>query len=136
MFFLYTRIVSRKVTSSSASRCSLLRISAFRGSRYAPAFLSGKIDVCHDVFPIVTTTGSEPHPFARAPKCFLISSDCFFGTEIKCQPAIPGYNHIFDFSLNSFFATLIDYTIGGRLAVSTLRSNHHKGFLATFARLF
>ena len=79
-----------KVTASPTFIFSFFRTSALSGKRYVFDLLSGKMDVFHIVFPMVTATGIEPHPFAIFPNRFLISEDCFWGMVIKCQPTIPG----------------------------------------------
>lgn len=82
--------------------CSDLRIDALRGRIKQFALLSGKIDVHHFVFPIVTSTGIEPHPFFLLLNCCLISSDSFFGILTKCHADAPLYNHTSDFILYIF----------------------------------
>ncbi len=69
---------------------SFFRTSDLRGKRYAPDFLSGKMDVLQFVLPIVVMTGSEPKPRANAPNIFFMSSDSLQGSVTKCQAAIPG----------------------------------------------
>lgn len=84
---------------------STLRTCALRGSMYVPDFLSGKIEVSHAVLPIVTRTGSEPHPFADFPYLFFISSASLFGNTKKRHPLIPGYTTTFD--LNEYFLDMV-----------------------------
>lgn len=70
---------------------SIRLTSAFSGRRYVADFLSGKIDVLHIVFPIVTSTGSDPHPRADFPNFCLISPESASGTLTKCHaPCVPG----------------------------------------------
>ena len=67
---------------------------AFKGSMYVPDFLSGKIEVFHDVFCIVTATGSDPHPRLKSLYVSCISPDIFLGTVTKCHDAVAlGYSH-------------------------------------------
>ena len=49
-------------TVSPAVIRSRFRTWAFRGRRYAFAFLSGNIEVSQVVFPKVARTGTDPHP--------------------------------------------------------------------------
>lgn len=88
------RIKKLTCAVSPASKSSFLLTSALSGNRYVPDFLSGKIEVSHDVFPIVTDTGSEPHPRPRAPYAALMAADSFLGTVTKCHAAFPGYSHM------------------------------------------
>ncbi|OGE94438.1 MAG: hypothetical protein A3B10_01400 [Candidatus Doudnabacteria bacterium RIFCSPLOWO2_01_FULL_44_21] len=73
--------------------CSFFLTSDFKGNKYAPIFLSGKIEVFQLVLPIVAVTGSEPKPAAMSPNNFLIIPESFLGTVTKCHAANPGYNH-------------------------------------------
>lgn len=99
MTITYTITCIEKEILSRTKIPSFFRTEALSGSRYVPDFLSGKIEVFHLVFLIVTMTGSDPQPFALAPYFSLISVDCFFGIPRKCHPAMPGYNHTSDFIL-------------------------------------
>src|SRR5687768_6072901 len=88
--------ISREIVTVSPSDIfSFFRISALSGNKYAPTFLSGKIDVFHLVFPTVTKTGNEPQPRRSAPNDSLISNDCFLESVTKCHAAGPGYSHTF-----------------------------------------
>jgi len=81
------------LTSSPTCRCSATRTAFFTGSRYTPVLLSGKIDVRHEVAPIVTPTRTEPKP-RRAPAVMsVIYALTSAGSETKCQPSAAGYRH-------------------------------------------
>src|SRR3989338_65626 len=81
----YTLISTKSLILPPSLTFSFLRTSALSGRRYAPDFLSGKIDVFQLVLPIVTVTGSEPQPRDNTLNFFLMPSDCFLGRVMKCH---------------------------------------------------
>ena len=86
---VHTCISIEKEIIFPATIPSFFRTSAFSDKRYAPAFLSGNIDVFHVVLPIATITGSDPHPRFIKPKRAVISADCFLESITKCHADFP-----------------------------------------------
>lgn len=74
-----------KVMVSPSPNSSCFRTDAFKGKMYSPFFESEKIDVFHDVSPMLALTGMDPKPFDCPLKRDLISAEIFLGTEMKCH---------------------------------------------------
>ena len=121
-FIIYNiKLYIKKNTSSSWKFYLIIDSSIFKiltkksyDSVYLKALL-GNIEVFQILFPRVTTTGIEPHPFTFLPSdSFLISADSFFPTYTKCHsPAVPFslfHFHSLVLILNSFF-THVSYQI-------------------------